>query len=171
MRTNIAAGRAWRPSRFTIEISFSTFWPETARFALRYNKPITSLFLLHQIEQLRVELDGAVFAQALQFLIHRCHLDQTRHVAAWPHRNCHVRHLKPKNFVKFPIKPDPIHGFHLLPVFQCDDKVEALFDSNTANAENGSYVNDANPANFHMIAGQFRGCRHELASLECSDPR
>src|SRR6266498_109307 len=166
MRTNIAAGRAWRPSRFTIVISFSTFWPDTARFALRYSKPITSLFLFHQIEQLRVEPDGTVFAEALQFLIHRRNFDQTRHVAAWPHRNCHVRHLKPKNFVKFPIKPDPIHGFHLLPVFQCSDKVEALFDSNAANAENGSYVDDANAANFHMIAGEFWRRRHKLASLE-----
>src|SRR5438309_11493045 len=107
MRTNIAAGRAWRPSRFTTEISFSTFWPDAARFALRYNKPITSPFLLLQIGKLRVELAGAVSAQPLQFLTHRRNFDQTRHVAAWPHRTGHVRHLKPKNRVSFPLDPDP----------------------------------------------------------------
>src|SRR6266540_1506445 len=171
MRTNIAAGRAWRPSRFTIVISFSTFWPDTARFALRYSKPITSLFLFHQIEQLRVEPDGAVFAQALQFLIHRRNFDQARHVATGSHGNSHVRHLKPENFVKFPIKPDSIDRLHLLPILQRRDQIEALLDSNTANTENGRHVNDANPANFHVITGQFRRGRHELASLKRSDPR
>src|SRR5690349_14423585 len=65
MRTNIAAGRACRPSRFTIEISFSIFWPGTVRLALRYNKPINLLLLLHRFEQLGVELEGAVLAKAL----------------------------------------------------------------------------------------------------------
>src|SRR5438093_491506 len=36
MRTNMAAGLAWSPSRFIMAISFSTFWTGAARFALRY---------------------------------------------------------------------------------------------------------------------------------------
>src|SRR4030095_15448809 len=108
MRTNSAAGRAWRPSRFTIEISFSIFWLDATRLALRFNRPIKSFLMLHQVEQLGVKLDRAVVTESLQFLIHRRDFDQTRHIAAWPHRNCQVRHLKPENFVKFAIKPKPI---------------------------------------------------------------
>src|SRR5216683_2031692 len=110
MRTNIAAGRAWRPSRFTIAISFSIFSPGAARLAFRYNKPITSLLLLHQTDQFSVEVDGSVLT-------------------------------------------------------------EALLDSNTADAENGSHVNDADPANFDVIASELRRRRHQLAPFERSDPR
>src|SRR5947207_6398029 len=171
MRTNIAAGRAWSPSGFTIEITFSIFWLAVARFALRLNKPITSLLLLHQIDQPGVKLDRAVVTESLQFLIHRRDFDQTRHIAAWPHRNCQVRHLKPENFVKFPIKPNPINGLDLLPFLQGDDKIEAFLDSNTANAENGSHVNDADPANLDVIASEFWCRRHKLATFERSDSR
>src|SRR5436305_6543045 len=170
MRTNIAAGRAWRPSRFTIAISFSIFSPGAARLALRYNKPITSLLLLHQTDQFSVEVDGSVLTEALQLLIHRRDFDQTRHVATWPHRNRHMRHLKPKNFVKFPIKSDPIYRLDILPVLECHDKVEPLLDSNTADAENRNHVNDADPANFDVIASELRRRRHELAPFERSDP-
>src|SRR5437667_10763895 len=123
MRTNIAAGRAWRPSRFTIAISFSIFSPGAARLALRYNKPITSLLLLHQTDQFSVEVDGGVLTAAFQLLIHRRDFDQTRHVATWPQRNRHVRQLKPKNCVKFPIKSDPIYHLDILLFLQSQHKV------------------------------------------------
>src|SRR5205809_6341427 len=171
MRTNIAAGRAWRPSRFTIEISFSIFSPGAAWLALRYNKPITSLLLRHHTDQFSVEVDGSVLTEALQLLIHRRDLDQTRHVATWPHRNRHMWHLKPKNFVKFPIKSYPIYRLDILPVLECHDKIEPLLDSNTADAEDGSHVNDADSANFDVIACDLRRRRHELAPFERSDPR
>src|SRR5438105_4649149 len=160
MRTNIAAGRACSPSRFTIEISFSIFRLDMARFALRLNKPITSLLLLHQIEQLSVKLDRAVVTESLQFLIHRRDFDQTRHIAPWSHRNCQVRHLQAKNPVKFAIKRDPVNRLDLLPVLQGHDKIEALLDANAANAENRSHVNDAYPANLDVIASQLWRCRH-----------
>src|SRR5260370_10887169 len=151
MRTNIAAGRAWRPSRFTIAISFSIFSPGAARLALRYNKPITSLLLLHQTDQFSVEVDGSVLTEALQLLIHRRDFDQTRHVATWSYGNRHMRHLKPKNFVKFPIKSDPIYRLDILPILECHDKVEPLLDSNTPTAEHETHVNDPAPTHLHLL--------------------
>src|SRR5262249_44503485 len=45
-------------------------------------------------------------------------------------------------------------------------KVEALFDSNAADAEDLCHIDDANPAYFHVIACQFRRGGHELASFQ-----
>jgi hypothetical protein len=104
-------------------------------------------------------------------LVHRGDFDQSRHVAPRSHGNRHVRHLKPKNFVKCTIKANPIDRLHFLPILERGDQIEALLDPDTANAENRRHVNDANPANFHVIARQFRRRRHELAPLQRSDPR
>src|SRR4029077_13681416 len=96
--------------------------------------------------------------------------DQKRHIAARSHRNCQVRHLKAKNPVKFAIKPNPVNRLHLLPVLQGHDKIEALLDANAANAEDGSHVNNTDPANLDVIASQLWRRRHQLAPFQRSDP-
>ena len=81
-----------------------------------------------------------------------------------------MRHRKPEDFIEFPIQPDPIDLVHVLPILQRDHEVEALLDSNAANAENLRHINNANAAHFHVITSQFGRCRHELAAFERSDP-
>src|SRR5438094_9523957 len=82
-----------------------------------------------------------------------------------------MRHLEPKNLIKFLVKPDPINRLDLLPFLQGDDKIEAFLDSNTANAENRSHVNDTERADFDVIASQCWRRRHKFASFVRSDPR
>src|SRR6266545_291866 len=82
-----------------------------------------------------------------------------------------MRHLEPKNLVKFLVKADPINGLDLLPFLQGDNKIEAFLDSNTANAENRSHVDDPDPTDLDVIASQFWRRRHKLATFERSDSR
>src|SRR6266436_7523276 len=91
--------------------------------------PLRRSFLLHHSEQLRVEIHGCVLAQPLQLFIHRCDLDQARHVTAGSDWNSHMRHFEAEDLVKFAVESDPIDLIYLLPVLPCDNKVETLFDS------------------------------------------
>src|SRR5207245_6348042 len=61
--------------------------------------------------------------------------------------------------------------FHLPPLLNPNNEVEAFFPSNTSNAEDLCHINDTNPAHFHVIARHF-GCRgHELLSLKHRNAR
>src|SRR5438067_11872263 len=82
-----------------------------------------------------------------------------------------MRHLEPKNLVKFLVKADPINGLDLLPFLQGDNKIEAFLDSNTANAENRSHVDDPDPTDLDVIASQFWRRRHKLGPFERRDAR
>ena len=82
-----------------------------------------------------------------------------------------MRHLKTKNFIKFPVKPNSIHSFNVMPILQRDDEIEAFLDSNTANTENRGYIDDTDAADLDVITREFRRGRHELAPLQHGDPR
>src|SRR4029077_2083094 len=133
--------------------------------------PLRRSFLLHYSEQLRVEINGCILAPPLQFFIHRSDLNQARHVPAWADWNRHMRHFKPKDLVKFPIQPDAVDLVHREQVFKRNNEVQALVDSNTANPEDLCHIDNANPAHFHMIAGELRRRGHELAALQHRNPR
>src|SRR5437899_12945611 len=133
--------------------------------------PLRRSFLLHQSEQLRVEINGCILAQTFQFFVHRRDLDQARHVPAGSHRNSHMWHFKTEDFVKFTIQPDPINLIYVLPVLQGNNKVETLFDSDTANPENLRYIDNADATHFHVISGKVGRRRHKLAPLEHRNPR
>src|SRR6266550_4126015 len=167
--TKSAAGRACKPSRFTIVISFSAFCAEAPAPVFRLSNPIGT-FRLHYIEQLCVEFQRRVAAKALEFLVHRCHFNQPCQIAARPHRNGDVRHFDIQNFVKLAIQPGAIYFLGLAPILQGHHHIQPLLYPNRANAENRSYIDDPDPAHFHVIAGELRRRRHQLAAFQRSDP-
>ena len=57
-----------------------------------------------------------------------------------------------------------------MPVLQCDNEVQALFDSNTPDPENLCYIDNSNSAHFHVIAGELGRRGHELASFQHGNP-
>src|SRR5206468_12353261 len=105
--------------------------------------PLHRSAFIHDSEQLRVETDGAVLAQPLQFFSHRRDLNHTRHIPAGSYRNTYMRHFKSENFVKLAVETDPTDLIYHLPVLQRDNKVETLFDSDTANPVNLRYIDNA----------------------------
>src|SRR5262249_5708223 len=71
-----------------------------------------------------------------------------------------------EDLIKFAVEPDPIDLFYLVPIFESDNEVEALFDSNAADTENLCYVDNPDSAHLHVIAGKVGRGRHEFASLK-----
>src|SRR5580693_8392769 len=127
--------------------SFSTFWIGEASLARRLSRPICRSWL-HQIEQLSIEIDRAVLSEPFQLLIHRRNFDQARDITPRPDRNRHVRHFQSQNLVSLALDSNAFDFFHAVPFLQCDDQIQPLLDSNAADAENRSDVDDANTANF-----------------------
>src|SRR6266436_899593 len=129
--------------------------------------PLRRSFLLHDSEQFRVEIHGCVLAQPLQFFIHRRDLDQTRHVPAGSYRNSYVRHFKSENFVKLAVETDPINLINLLPVLQGNNKIETLFDSDTANPENLRYIDNSDAAGSANQNANAKDVHHAAEFSHC----
>src|SRR5205823_4650141 len=100
----------------------------------------------------------------------RYRLAMRTNMAAGPHWNSYMRHFKRQDLVKFPVQSYAVDLVHFLPFLKCNDEVEALFNSNTANSKNFRYINNTDATHFHVIAGKFRGSGHELAPLKHCDP-
>src|ERR1700719_3175016 len=125
MRTNIAAGRACKPSRFTTGTSLSIFWIGEESLARRLSRPICR-FWLHYVDQFRIKIRRAVSSKPLQFLIHGRDFNQPRDVAAWTHGNCDVRHLQSENFVVFAVHSNALDLIDAVPFLQGHDQVESF---------------------------------------------
>src|SRR5262249_51564192 len=63
----------------------------------------------------------------------------------------------------------PVHILHVVPGFQCDHEVHAFLTANAFDAEHRRHVDDADAANFHVIAGELRAGADHFVSVHERD--
>src|SRR5208283_371013 len=81
-----------------------------------------------------------------------------------------VRNVHAQNFHEFLFHADAVHIRNFVPYLERDDEVQALFVANAFDAEHRGDVDDADAANFHVLARQFSASADDFAAVHQSDP-
>ena len=109
----------------------------------------------HSFDEALVEFLGGVVAEVFEFLVERGDFDEPGDVAAGADRQDDVRNFDAEYRVGLLQDAGAIHFFELAPFHERDHEVEPFLGANAGDAEDGRHVDDADAANFHVIAGRF----------------
>lgn len=80
-----------------------------------------------------------------------------------------MRDVDAENFDELFFHAEAIDVFDFVPNMEADDEVDAFFAANAFDAEHGGDVDDADAANFHVVAGEFSAGADDFAAVDESD--
>src|ERR1019366_9701517 len=109
----------------------------------------------HACDQAIVQFLGGIITGQFKFGLERGHFDEPGQIAPGPHGDGDVGDVHPENLHEFLFDAEAVHVLHIIPGLQRDDEVHALLAADGFDAEHGHYVDDADAADFHVVAGQF----------------
>src|SRR5437870_5016428 len=104
---------------------------------------------------LRQRPSGMMAARPQQ-LIARGDFDQNRHASTGRYRHPDKRHPQPKQLVGLVIQAEALVFATRLPAFQLDDELHTLGRARRGYSEEILDVDDAEPAQLHVVSGQLR---------------
>src|SRR5262249_54400286 len=104
-----------------------------------------------------------------EFRLERGDFDQARQIAAGPDGNGDVRHVHAEDLDEFLLDAKAINVRDFVPELQRDHQVHAFFGANAFDAEHGGDIDDADAADFHVVARQLRAHPHDIAAVHERD--
>ena len=106
-----------------------------------------------------------VMAARAQQLVARRDFDQNRDVPAGRDRHPHERHAQPENLVELVVEAEPFVLARRVPSFELHDELDALRRPRRGDAEQILDVDQAEPAQLHVMPRQLRDtCRSRIVS-------
>ena len=130
----------------------------------------TGAFALEPAQDVLVEFAGAVVAHFFEALVHGSGFDDDGDVAARLYRDFELGHFDAEDIDGEFVHADTVVDFVGVPVFELDDELDLLFVANGADAEEVGYIDNAEAADFHVVADDFvRALSHEQRAIETAD--
>lgn len=120
---------------------------------------------MNELKEALIEFESGMDAHGFEFLIQRSDFDQSSDVAACANGDDDVGELDAEDFVGEGSKSGAVEVFAFIPFLERCDEVEAFFRADGADTEDGSDVDDAYAADFHVVAGEVGRHPYDFAAI------